>query len=152
MLKKLLAQRFQFAAHPDRRELPVYTLNLTKGGVKLTKNDPKTATNGVIFRGPGSVLLNNSNMDELCRMLQNAAVDRPVVNQTGLPDRYDFALVWTPDRVQADIPNPNALTPKADAPPDLFAAIQQQLGLKLDSAKLPINVLVIDKVERPSEN
>jgi uncharacterized protein (TIGR03435 family) len=152
MLKKLLAERFQFASHADTRELPVYTLNLAKGGVKLTKNDPKTQTNGVIFRGPGSVLLNNSNMDDLCRMLQNAAVDRPVVNQTGLGGRYDFSLVWTPDRVQADIPNPNALTPKADAPPDLFEAVQQQLGLKLDSAKLRIDVLVIDKIERPSEN
>jgi uncharacterized protein (TIGR03435 family) len=154
MLRKLLADRFQLVLHKGQRELPVYTLNVAKGGVKISKNDVKNETTGVIFRGPGSVLLNDVSMDDFCKMLQNAAVDRPVVNQTSLSGKYDFSLVWTPDQALTAVPNPNALAPgdKAEAPPDLYTAIQEQLGLKLEAAKLRIEVLVFDKVEKPSEN
>ena len=92
-----MADRFQLAFHKEQRELPVYTLSVAKGGAKISKNDGKNETTGVIFRGPGSVLLNDVSMDDFCRMLQNAALDRPVVNQTGLSGNYDFSLVWTPD-------------------------------------------------------
>ena len=154
MLRKLLADRFQLAFHKEQKELSVYALSAAKGGAEISKNDPKNATTGIIFRGPGSVLLNNVTMDEFCRMLQSAALDRPVVNQTGLAGKYDFSLVWTPSQFQTAVPNPNALAPpdRADAPPDLYTAIQQQLGLKIDSARLPIEVLVVDEAERPSEN
>jgi uncharacterized protein (TIGR03435 family) len=86
-------------------------------------------------------------------MLQTAAVDRPVVIQTGLSGKYDFSLVRTPYQVLTGAPNPNALTPggKADTP-DVYTATQQQLGLKLEATRLPIEVLVVDKVEKPSEN
>jgi uncharacterized protein (TIGR03435 family) len=154
MLRKLLTNRFQLAFHKEQRELPVYSLTVAKGGAKISKNDGKNETTGVIFRGPGSVLLNDVTMDDLCRMLQTAALDRPVANQTGLSGRYDFSLVWTPDQLQAAIPNSNALAPgdRADAPPDIHTAIQQQLGLKIDATRLRIEVLVVDKVEKPSEN
>jgi uncharacterized protein (TIGR03435 family) len=154
MLRKLLADRFQLAFHKEQRELPVYSLSVAKGGAKISKNDGKNQTTGVIFRGPGSVLLNNVSMDDFCKMLQNAALDRPVVDQSGLSGKYDFSLVWTPDQLATAAPNPNALAPidKADVPPGLFEATQQQLGLKIDAARLRIEVLVIDKVEKPSEN
>jgi len=76
------------------------------------------------------------------------------VNQTGLAGKYDFTLKWTPDETQfasfgVRIPPP---TDNADAPPDLFTAVQQQLGLKLEPTKAPVDVLVIDHVEKPSEN
>jgi uncharacterized protein (TIGR03435 family) len=78
---------------------------------------------------------------------------RPVVDQTGIVGRFDFTLEWRPDEFQfggraADMPKP----PNADALPDLFAAFEQQLGLKLDAIKAPANVFVIDSAERPSEN
>jgi len=152
MVRKLLADRFQFASHTDQRELSVYTVNVAKGGAKISKNDAKTETTGVIFRGPGSVLFNNVTMDDFCKTLQNGAVDRPVVNQTGLSGKYEFSLVWTPDQMLSAVPNPNALAATADTPPDLYAAVQQQLGLKLDATKMRIEVLVVDKLERPSEN
>jgi uncharacterized protein (TIGR03435 family) len=154
MLRKLLADRFQLALHKEQRELPVYTLNVAKGGIKISKNDPKNETTGVIPRGPGSVLLNNVTMDDFCRMLQTLALDRPVVNQTGVSGKYDFSLVWTPEQLLNAPPNPNALAPsdRGDALPDLYTAIQQQLGLKIDATKMGIEVLVIDKVEKPSEN
>ena len=77
-----------------------------------------------------------------------------MVDQSGLSERYDFTLTFTPDAAQAALlggaPTPAADNP--DAAPDLFAAFQQQLGLKLESAKAPVDVMVIDKVEKPSEN
>src|SRR2546422_9937368 len=68
--------------------------------------------------------------------------------------RYDFILKWTPDPSQSQFgPSPNVpAAPDADAPPDLFTAFQQQLGLKLESTKAPVDVLVIDRVEKPSAN
>lgn len=158
MMRKLLADRFQLAFHREQRELPVFSLSVAKGGAKISRNEDKkeakNQTSGVIFRGPGSVLLNNLSMDDFCRMLQTAALDRPVVNQTELAGKYTFSLVWTPEQLVAAAPNPNPLasTARADAPPDIYAATQQQLGLKIDATKLRIEVLVIDRVEKPSEN
>lgn len=153
MLRKLIADRFQLAFHKEQKELSVYTLSVAKGGSKISKNTGKNETTGIIFRGPGSVLLNAVSIDDFCKMLQTAAVDRPVVNQTGLSGTYDFSLVWTPDAGPA-VPNANSLTPfdRADGPPDVFGATQQQLGLKLDATRLQIGVLEVDKAEKPSDN
>jgi uncharacterized protein (TIGR03435 family) len=129
MLRRLLAERFQLAFHREQKELPVYTLTVAKSGAKITKNELKTETSGVIFRAVGSVALNNSPMDEFCRMLQTAALDRPVVNQTGLPGKYDFTLIWTPEQLLNTPANVNALASpeKAEPPPDIYGAVQQQL-------------------------
>jgi uncharacterized protein (TIGR03435 family) len=84
-------------------------------------------------------------------------MDKPVVDQTGLPDRYDFELKWTPDESQYAhfrgiapmvLPPP---TNDPNAPPSLYIAMQEQLGLKMGTAKLPDDVIVIDHVEKPSE-
>jgi uncharacterized protein (TIGR03435 family) len=153
MLRKLVAERFQLTFHKEQRGLPVYILSVARGGEKISRNDAKNETTGIIFRGPGSVLLNNVSMDDFCRMLQTAALDRPVVNQTGLSGEFDFSLVWTPEQLLNGAPNPNALTPGGGADvPDVYTATQQQLGLKLDGTKLRIEVVVVDKVEKPSEN
>jgi uncharacterized protein (TIGR03435 family) len=87
-------------------------------------------------------------------MLQGVVLDRPVLNQTGLAGRYDFTLDWTPDDSQfrgmgATIPPP---TDSASAPPSLFTAIQEQIGLKLEATKAPAEVFVVDHVEKPSGN
>jgi uncharacterized protein (TIGR03435 family) len=86
--------------------------------------------------------------------MQEAVLDRPVVDQTGLTGKWDFTLNWTPDESQfggmgIKVPPPSD---KADAPPPLFTAIQEQLGLKLEATKAPVDVLAIDKVEKPSDN
>jgi uncharacterized protein (TIGR03435 family) len=132
----------------------VFTLRLAKGGAKISMSDKQNDTSGIIFRGPGSVLLNNLSLNEFAKFLQSAAVDRPVVNQTSLAGKYTFSLVWTPEQALAAVPNANVLAPvdRADVPPDVFTAAQQQLGLKLDATKLRVEVLVVDKVEKPSEN
>jgi uncharacterized protein (TIGR03435 family) len=89
-------------------------------------------------------------MAEFAGMLQSAIVDRPVLDQTKLEGRFDFMLRWTPDPSQfSGRANPSD---DPNAPPDLFAAMQEQLGLKLEATKALADVLVIDKVEKPSEN
>lgn len=93
-------------------------------------------------------------MEDFAGVMQSAVLDRPVVDQTGLQGRFDFILKWTPDESQfgglgVKVPPPSE---NADAPPNLFTAIQEQMGLKLEPTKAPVAVLVIDHVEKPSEN
>ena len=92
-------------------------------------------------------------MSQITAVLQNF-LDKPVVDQSGLSEKYDFTLTFTLDQAQAArLGGPTIPTAdNPDAAPDVFAAFQQQLGLKLESTKAPVDVLVIDKVEKPSEN
>jgi uncharacterized protein (TIGR03435 family) len=96
----------------------------------------------------------NATIKDFAGLMQSEVLDRPVIDQTGLAGRYDFKLNWTPDDSQfgglgAKIPPP---TNGADAPPNLYTAIQEQIGLKLEATKANADVLVIDHVEKPSEN
>jgi uncharacterized protein (TIGR03435 family) len=154
MVQKLLGDRFKLSFHRDKKELSVYAITVAKGGPKLAKSeaDPNGLP-GLFFRGRGVLPARNANMGDLASVLQGAVLDRPVVDQTGLSGKFDFTLTWTPDQFQ--FPGFPAGPPAAenpDAPPDLFTAMQQQLGLKLESTKAPAEVLVIDRVEKPSEN
>jgi uncharacterized protein (TIGR03435 family) len=92
----------------------------------------------------------NATMAQFASIMNRAILDRPVVDKTGLSGKYDFDLEWTPDETQfgGQVPQGTPEHPK----PDLFAALQQQLGLRLEATKGPIEALVIDRVERPSEN
>ena len=122
----------------------------------MTKNDNDPNGLPAFGGGPRGLVVRNSTIAEWAAMLQGNVVDLPVVDQTGLgSNRYDFILKWTPDQAQLQLANPGALAPAADnpdAPPDLFTAFEQQLGLKLVSTKAPVDVLVIDRAEKPSEN
>lgn len=154
MMKKLFADAFKLALHKDTRELAVYTLGLAKGGSKLSKSDKDKTDAFIIGRGPGSTSFSSTSMDDLCRFFQRGPVDRPVIDETGLTGRFDFALVWsTPEMEAANVSTTNALgNDRAEPPPDLFTAVQQQLGLKLEATRKKLDVLVIDKVEKPSDN
>jgi uncharacterized protein (TIGR03435 family) len=155
MVQKLLEDRFKLSVHRDTRELSVYALTVAKDGPKLTKNE--TNPNGLpslLFKGLGVLPARNASMADLASVMQSAVLDRPVVDRTALAGRFDFSLTWTPDDSQfrgmgARIPAPSN---DPNAPPSLFTAIQEQLGLRLESTKAPVEVLVIDSVERPSEN
>ncbi|HWB84213.1 MAG TPA: TIGR03435 family protein [Bryobacteraceae bacterium] len=155
MVQKLLAERFKLTFHREKKELSVYVLSVAKGGPKLTKStgDPNGLPS-LFFQGIGTLPCRNANMADLAGVLQGAVLDRPVVDQTGLQGRFDFLLKWTPDEFQFTNlgvkPPPQSDNP--DAPPDLFKAVQDQLGLKLEPGKAPAEVLVIDHVEKPSEN
>ena len=155
MIRKLLKERFQLTTHTDTKELSAYALTLAKGGPKLTKSegDPEGLP-GLFFQGLGKLAVRNATMGDFTQLMQSVVLDRPVVDQTGLKGRWDFTLNWTPDESQfgglsAKIPPPSD---KADAPPTLFTAIQEQLGMKLTPTRSNVQVLSIDKVEQPSAN
>jgi uncharacterized protein (TIGR03435 family) len=159
MLRSLLADRFKLIFHRERKELSLYALVVSKGGSKLRESaaapDALPETVSVVYPESGGgvrIVLpaRNATMAQFASIMNRAILDRPVVDQTGLSGRYDFDLEWTPDETQfgGQVPQGTPEHPK----PDLFAAIQQQLGLRLDATKGPIEALVIDRVERPSEN
>jgi uncharacterized protein (TIGR03435 family) len=97
------------------------------------------------------ILARRVTMTQFVAMMQRAVLDRAVLDKTGLTAKYDFDLEWTRDESQFGGLIPLA---KVDTPPkpDLFSAMQEQLGLRLQSARGPVEVLVIDRVERPTEN
>jgi uncharacterized protein (TIGR03435 family) len=142
MVQALLADRFQLKAHQETRQLPVYALVVTKDGPKFKP----AKVNGTTV-DTGRTRLHIAGSDDTIGILSRElaqVLGRVVLNQTGLSGRYDLSLRWTAD----DDPTP----PSPDTPPGIFAAIQEQLGLKLESTKGPVPVLVVDSVERPSPN
>ncbi|HLW75433.1 MAG TPA: TIGR03435 family protein [Bryobacteraceae bacterium] len=155
MVQKLLADRFKLAFHRDKKELSVFAITVAKTGLKLTPStgDPKGLP-GLGFQGLGRMFAQNANISDFAGLMQSTVLDRPVVDQTGLEGRFDFQLKWTPDDSQfpglkGQLPPPPE---GADAPPDLFTALQQQLGLKMEATRAQIGVIVIDHVEKPSAN
>ncbi len=142
MLKAMLAERFQLKLHHEMKEVPVYALVMGKGTPKLStqaiceappKFDPDHPSMGMTYCKP-------------TRSMQQFAVDltgyldRPVVDQTGLTGLYAYSVKWDPENVRL---KPN---------PDIFTAVQEQLGLKLEPQKSEFDSLVVDRAERPSEN
>ncbi|MGH9647775.1 MAG: TIGR03435 family protein [Bryobacteraceae bacterium] len=157
MIQKLLADRFQLKVHFEKRDLPVYAIMIAKSGVKLIKSqdDPNGIPAWGFGRTPSGtrIIFRNAPLSQVTAVLQNS-MDKPVVDQSGLSGRYDFTVTFTPDPAQAALiggPAPPAAD-NPDAASDLFTAFQQQLGLKLESTKAPVDVMVIDKVEKPSQN
>jgi len=154
-LAKLLADRFSLTFHRDKKELSVYALAVLKTGHKLTKNDTNpSGLPALFFRGLGIFPVQNATMSDFAGTMQAVVLDRPVIDQTGLEGRYDFTLTWTPDETQFGGRGGQAPPPAdpANAPPGLFTAIQEELGLKLESTKAPVDVVVIDRLEKPTEN
>jgi uncharacterized protein (TIGR03435 family) len=145
MVQTLLGDRFQVKFHRDKRELSVYAIQLAKGGSKLKLSADRKADPDWKANSQGTEMTQtytNASISDFVLGMQSF-LDRPLVDQTGLTSRYDFTLRYTYDEARATDPN---------APPGLFTAIQEQLGLKLQPVKAPVDVLVIDHVERPSEN
>jgi uncharacterized protein (TIGR03435 family) len=156
MVQQVLAERFQFKFHDDKKEMSAYVLSVAKGGEKMEKAAPDSGSlPGLFFRGLGVLTVRNATMEDFCHLMQSAVLDRPVVDQTQLPGRYNFLLKWTPDESQfgglgMKVPPPSDA---ADAPPPLYTAITEQIGLKLDSmSKTPVRVLMVDHVDHPSAN
>jgi uncharacterized protein (TIGR03435 family) len=157
MLQKLLADRFQLKFHHEQRELAVFAITVAKSGPKMTVSaaGPDDGI-GFGFRKLGDLTVHNMTMTDFAQWMQASVMDRPVVDQTGLKDRYDFTLKWTPDdsqfaqfRTTGAIP---ATTDDPNAPPALNTAVQEQLGLRIEPVKTADDVVVIDHVEQPSAN
>jgi uncharacterized protein (TIGR03435 family) len=155
MVRSLLEERFRIAVHRESRELPVYAMIVASAGPTLSKNT--TNPNGLpslFFKGLGVLPAINASMSDLANVMQTAVLDRPVVDRTGLSGRFDFTLTWTPDESQFRGMGVRVPAPSTDPnlPPGLFTAIEEQLGLKLESTRAPVEVLVVDRVEKPSDN
>ena len=159
MLQKLLVDRFQLKFHTEKKELSAYAITIGKTGSKLTKSqsDPNGLPGLFFGRGTPGMTFNvrNATIAEVASVLQGSILDKPVVDQTGLSEKYDFLLKFTPDPGQGagfgGPPQPPAAD-NLDAPPDIITAFQQQLGLKLENTKTQVGVMVIDRVAKPSEN
>jgi uncharacterized protein (TIGR03435 family) len=153
ILRKVLAERFQLKTHTEKREITVYAMTLPAN----TKHKlmPSTTTGNLpslLFPRAGLLPARNATMTELAQSLQGAVLDRPVVNRTGIEGRYDFTLDWQVDETQFASFGPPQAPPPDSGKPNIYEAFQQQLGLKLERGKAPADVMVIDKLEKPSEN
>jgi bla regulator protein blaR1 len=154
-LRNLLADRFQLVIRRETKEQQVYALVTAKGGPKIQES--KEGTDRMRM---GRGMLSGQGVEPA--MLANALsqqLGRPVIDKTGLTGKYDFDLKWTPDPAQGPStpfgpPAPGVQLPPPPDPngPSIFTALIEQLGLRLESEKAPAEVLVIDRVEKPSEN
>jgi uncharacterized protein (TIGR03435 family) len=145
MLRTLLAERLQLRVHREQREMPVYALVVGKSGAKLKKSAPAAEAHflGSVNGRNQVVTANHMTIKDLAQELGNFfGVDRPVLDRTGLEGEYDVKFeatpAWQRDSDVGDL--------------SVFTAVQEQLGLKLEPAKAPVEVLVVDHVEKPSAN
>jgi uncharacterized protein (TIGR03435 family) len=153
MFQNLLVDRFKLKYHKETRILPAYELVVDKSGAKLTENkSPEHFDIPVRPTGFGKLEATHCSMSYFSWSLSQR-LDRPVIDQTGLTQFYDFKLEWTPELPPGVAARPDlaANVPPTNGP-DIFTALREQLGLKLDSHKGPVEVMIIDQVERPSEN
>ena len=158
MQQSVLADRFQLRVHHEMRTLPVYNIVLAKGGLKMkesappapaTPGSPASPTGtppGSCYHtsvGNGLRVEHDCTMNDIRTILEGPS-SRRLIDKTGLAGRYDFELHWTPDNTPADSPLAGG--------PSIFTALQEQPGLKLESAKASADVLVVDSVQPPTPN
>ena len=149
MLQNLLAERFQLEFHREKQEMPAYALVRGKSAPRLTENNDPTATYRMLLTSPRQVVtrsITKGTIEQLANMLANE-MGTPVLDRTELKGTYDYKLEYSgqlsagPEAADSDSRTPSIAT-----------AVQQQLGLKLESTKAPIEILVIDRAEQPTAN
>ena len=144
MLQSLLADRFKLVVRRDTQTRSGYALTVMKGGVKAQPSDPAAPASTNLSRG--NLSAKGCDMARLVFKL-SGILGVPVVDLTGEMRGFDLSLQWVPD----ELTKPGAQSVVPDGP-SLFTALQEQLGLRLDSRKIPVEVLMVDQVEMPSEN
>jgi uncharacterized protein (TIGR03435 family) len=175
MLQALLADRFRLAFHRETKELPVYAMVLARKDGKLGRGltpvkeigcmqvdaskppsfpEPGKAPSlacGQMMRRPTRIDGHAALIANLIPMLSRL-LGRTVVDKTGLTDRFDITLEWVPDDVGAALPALDTPKPPESPGPSIITAIREQLGIRLESLRGPVEIFVIDRAERPSEN
>lgn len=149
MFRSLLEDRFKLKLREDTREGPVYALSVDQAGPKMKINEnPQDYQIPITFGRDNSVVGSRVSMRYICWWLgqQLQRDGRPVVDKTGLGKNYDFTLTFAPERP------PEAAQENLQNLPSLFEALKEQLGLRLDPEKGPVEYYVVDRVERPSDN
>ena len=160
MLRKLLSERASISASTAKRSTNLYDLTVSKDGPKLnaTEAPPDEAPNMTSTVYPAAsggidhVMLpaHNITIAQFAGLLSRAILDRPVVDNTGLSGRYDFELEWTPDETQFGGQLPPG--PPDTAQPGLYLAMRQKLGLSIEATRGTVEAIVLDRVERPTDN
>lgn len=151
-VRNLLADRFQLTTHTETHFMPAYVLTVAKDGPKLRSGDGNPDIQRMGFSGatgqPMYGIGKNASMADFIGELQRIVLNKPVIDRTGLTGRYDINIEFT-----REDPSATGMTDLPDtAPPNLFTALTQQLGLKLEAARGPVPVLVIDSARKPSAN
>jgi uncharacterized protein (TIGR03435 family) len=149
MLQQLLASRFKLTLHHDTREMPAFVLSLPKGGSSKLHESRADGESGIDLGGPGLIHLKKATIGQFAQAV-SGALRGPVIDITGLTAEYDFTLDIAPYLDGAG--GAGVDDSKLDIPGIIAQAIRDQLGLKLDYRKTSVEVLVVDRVERPSEN
>jgi uncharacterized protein (TIGR03435 family) len=156
MLLTLLEERFQLRSHSETRNMPVYELVVDRNGSKVpTAKDNETRT---VRATAGSIELSNATSATFASQV-SYALAQPVIDKTSLSGNFDFAIRWTPEPGENGGPTTAGLPPGTPEPPastldgpSIFTAIREQLGLRLKSARAPVEVVVIDDVQMPTAN
>ncbi len=161
MMPPVLEEHFKLKYHHETKELPAYVLVVAKGGSKLKMSEPDPLTpdgpkgTHMMRMGRGDITAKGISVANLKEVLSQQ-LGRAVVDQTGLNGNYDFELKWTPDDHSGGMfKGPDGGHQEAapeSSGPSIFTAVEEQLGLKLESRKVPMETLVIDHIEMPSEN
>jgi len=153
MFQSLLIERFKIQFHRETRELPTYLLTVDKSGSKMKVNNSPNDFSDFPLRaaGRGKMLGERESMSHFAWSLAQQ-LGRPVVDKTGLDGNYDFTFEFTPEPVGLKGAIEARDAPPASDSPSIFVALKEQLGLKLESHKGPVEILVIDHAEKPSEN
>jgi len=149
MLQTLLTERFHLVLHRETKELPLYRLVVSKNGPKFRESAASGEPQSRM--GTGQIADDKASLDTLASQL-GQQLGRSVVNQTGFRGDFAFHVEWTPDPGQNTGGDTDTPPPAGAEGPSLFTALQEQLGLKLESAKGPVEVLVIDRAEKPDAN
>lgn len=145
-LQSLLAERFQLKFHRETKDLPAFAMAVAKSGFKLKESTAKTGCGADSAPGPGRTVNARCIDMESVRRFLGRQVDRPVFDRSKIQGRYDFTLQWMPENLR-DVGSTDQ-----PALPSLFTALEEQLGIKIEAIKAPVEVLIIDSAERPSEN
>lgn len=158
MLQSLLEERFKLALHRETRIQQVYELSVAKGGPKLkpSAGPGRDGREGIFGRGRGETTATNMPISALVGFLSQR-LGSSVIDKTGLSGKYDFTLSFLPEPNAGDLalfgpPPPDAQTPADSGRPSIFSALPEQLGLKLESARGPVEVLIIDHADKPDAN
>ena len=162
MVQAILADRFKLKVRREPKDVPLYELVVAKTGAKVKESkpgDPKelkgpdgNVVRGMLHTGQGQFTAQNESMADLALTLSDYA-DRQVIDKTGLTGRYDFTLQFAPEPGHGpEYRHPGSPPPPDAVGPSVFTAVQEQLGLKLEPAKQPVEGLVVDQVERPAGN
>jgi len=155
MLRSLLADRFKLTIRHERKELPVYVLVLAKNGPKFAEDNTHPEIAGITARGRAKFEVTSGTLSGLVFVLsmQLELGGRTVLDQTGLQGHYSFTFQWTPENLAASSgPSADRASSSESSGPSLFTALKEQLGLRLESTRAPVDTIVIEHIERPTEN